>query len=179
MPINRPPPRWLCLVFFLVGGYIILLALGVIPYYPRPGRRSIFADPQHWQVLSTGVCFVCGGIAIAFRGSRSFLLHINGAVMLVTLLAPIVWVFFFSENGFGNGWSLGLFVVMALIGGLSTWLRTRQGRSTGTEQSDDPLAAAQVYLHYGRVAQARELLIQAKARYPARAAEFQRLLDTL
>lgn len=61
--------RWsarlaLCAIVGGVGLFLILSYLGVIdwPLLHPARRRALFNDPQHWQILSIGVAFLCAGL---------------------------------------------------------------------------------------------------------------------
>ncbi|WP_050415841.1 hypothetical protein [Azoarcus sp. CIB] len=96
MTNERKVPRWLPLFFVVIGVYVVLLSLGVIPDLPHSKKQGLFATPHHWQITSFGVAFLCAGVSAAFPDRRHWLLFLNHTVLLVAFLAPTTWVLFFS-----------------------------------------------------------------------------------
>ena len=96
MTNERKVPRWLPLLFVLIGVYVVLLSLGVIPDLPGSKKQGLFATPHHWQITSFGLAFLCAGISAAFPNRRHWLLFLNHTVLLIAFLAPTTWVLFFS-----------------------------------------------------------------------------------
>lgn len=52
----------------LVGGFIVLLYLGVIPWKPARRCSAVFCDPYHWQVLCFGLVFTLAGLMFIIPG---------------------------------------------------------------------------------------------------------------
>lgn len=96
MTNERKVPRWFPPLFVVIGVYVVLLSLDVIPDLPLSKKQGLFATPHHWQITSFGLAFLCAGISAAFPNRRHWLLVLNLAVLLVAFLAPTTWVLFFS-----------------------------------------------------------------------------------
>lgn len=180
MTTQRPMSPWVGLILLVIGGYMLLISTGVLPYASMTRKKGLLDGPQHWQVICVGLSLLCCGISVGLQQRKHWLLTLNGYIAGVAMALPLGWLLFFSGQ-VDPGFTVlgGLILGVTTLGMLLGWRQARQGRGIPTGQGADPLAEAQVYLAYGRVAQARAVLMQAQARYPARAAEFQRVLDTL
>lgn len=181
MTSRKAMPRWFPVIFLLLGAYIVLISLGVLPYSPSTRKRAVFDNPQHWQITGMGIAFFCAGLSllVAQRGGR-WLSVLIGTVFLASFLSPMVWFVHFS-GVLGLPMRI-LFTVPLALGGAGAvfgLVRTAQGKSATLSLADDPVMAANVFLAHGRTAQAQAVLLQAMQRDPARAAEFQSKLEEI
>lgn len=180
MTSRKAAPRWFPVIFLLLGAYIVLISLGVLPYSPSIRRRAVFDNPQHWQITSLGVAFFCAGLSMLVAQRGRWLPVFVGTVFLAAFLVPMVWFVHFS-GVLGLPMRI-LFTVPLALGGAGAvfgLVRTAQGKSTTLSLADDPVMDANVLLAYGRTAQAQAVLLQAMQRDPARAAEFQSKLEEI
>jgi hypothetical protein len=133
---NQQMPHWVAFIFLLLGAYIILLSLGVLPYIPSKRKRGVFHSPQHWQITSIGVAFFCADIAIAFGNRRHWLLTLNGIVLLTNRIrSPRVlgFAFFGESKSPGSGFRLCCDVIG--IGRRVVWLGTHSPRNVNNSKS--------------------------------------------
>ena len=180
MTSRKAVPRWFPVIFLLLGAYIVLISLDVLPYSPSTRKRAVFDNPQHWQITSLGVAFFCAGLSMLVAQRGRWLPVFVGTVFLAAFLVPMVWFVYFS--GVPSLPMRVLFTVPLALGGAGAVLglvRTAQGKSTTVSLADDPVMEANVFLAHGRTAQAQAVLLQAMQRDPARAAEFQRKLEEI
>ncbi len=180
MAVSRVIPRWFPLPFLILGAYIVLLSLGLLPYAPSHKRPAVFDSPQHWQITSIGIGFFCAGISLAIANRGRWLPAVVGTVVMVALVTPMVWFFYFSGV---VELPIRFFASIPLVAGLAGTIfglvRTAQGKSPIAGIARDPAGDADTLLAYGRTAQARALLRDAMKRDPSRAAEFQRKLEKI
>lgn len=180
MAAPKNATRWLALVFLMTGLYIVLISLGVLPYTPRSKHGAVFDGPQHWQVTSIGLAFFCAGGTIILDKRNRWLNALLGMLLLLAWGAPMLWFVYFS-----GALSVPLRVIasfpllLGLAGALWGLLRTLQGKSAALVVPRDPVHDADVFLAYGRTAQAKAVLLDAIKRYPARRAELQRKLEKI
>ena len=187
MSRQKEMPRWASILFLILGAYVVAISLGVLPYGPpfRSGRRAIFDDPQHWQITSFGVAFICAGIVIAFRDTRNWLLNINLIVLVPSLIAPIISIVYFHSNDLIGQVFVSFILFITFIITVASLLPSRMHSkkppviALGEDPVEDPLHDAEVHLSWGRTEQAVAILEKAMQRYPSRAAEFQRKLSMI
>ncbi len=180
MTSEKHLPRWVLWAFLLLGGYIVLLSLDVLPYMSRTSKRGLFETPHHWQITSLGVAFACAGLSMLVLKRGRLLRVLVGAVFLTSFLAPMGWFVYFS--GVLSLPQQMLASIPLLLGGagaLFGLVRTAQGKSSVVALADDPVQDAEVLLAYGRKAQAQAVLRRAMQRHPARAAQLQQRLDEI
>lgn len=186
--MSRPKemPRWASFFFLIIGAYIVAISLGLLPYTSRSKGRAIFDDPQHWQVTSFGIAFFCAGIAIAFSKSRHWLLSIVGVILVASLVAPLCWVAFHS--GVVSAPMKILWAIILAIGSIGAvlgilrkagLLKNRFPTVESSANMTDPIREAELYLAYGRTAQAIDVLKAAIRHTPSRSAEFQMKIDEI
>lgn len=98
MARNQLDARWAALTFVVIGAFIVLLSLDVIPYDPNLVRRrsTIFQDPHHWQITSFGLAFLFLGLQVFMNGRKGVLPFLCALIMLPSFIAPLVWFFYFS-----------------------------------------------------------------------------------
>lgn len=93
-----PPPSpqasaLLSVILGGMGGFIVLLYLGVIPWRPTRYCRAVFCDPYHWQVLCFGLAFLMAGLAFVIPQRWRLLGKTGSWIFVVTLLSAIVGSF--------------------------------------------------------------------------------------
>lgn len=177
----RPLPRWSSLFFLAFGIYLVLVSLGLVPYTPSMARRAMSESPPHWPIAGFGMAFFCAGVSVAFGDRRHGLLVLNGAVLLASFFSAMGWFLFFSGRVDLPFQIIGgLVMAMGGAGAVFGLVRAAQGKPpTQASAPADPLHEAEIYLAYGRKAQARALLVEAMQRDPSRAMEFQKKLNDI
>lgn len=86
--------RWALFVIAGGTGLFIIGAYAGIYYWPPIRRcRAIFCDPNHWQILSIGIAFLCAGLAYVIPERYALLGKVNATILLATLLAGIIGSF--------------------------------------------------------------------------------------
>lgn len=183
MSSQKEMPRWVSIIFLIMGAYIVAISLGALPYGPPLRRsRAIFDDPQHWQITSFGIAFICAGIVIAFRDTRSWLLNINLIVLVPSLIAPIISLVYFHSSSLPMQVWLSFILFISVLITVAYLLSSRMHLkkppviALGEDPAEDPLHDAEVQLSWGRTEQAEAILEKAMQSYPSRMAEFQRKL---
>jgi hypothetical protein len=173
-------PPWFPWLFVIVGAYIVLLSLGLLPYAPNPRRRAFFDSPQHWQITCFGIAFFCAGLSLIVANRGRWLPALVGTVTMAALIAPMAWFFYFS-GAVGLPMQLVASIPLAIgaAGAVFGVVRTAQGKSPTVGVARDPVHDAEVLIAHGRTAQARAVLLDAMRRNPSRAAVFQRKLDEI
>jgi len=171
--MHRTPPRWAALAFLLVGGYVLLLSLGIVEFHPRPGaRRALLASPQHGSVTLFGLALISFALNIAFPMAPKRWLKLNGALGGLAFMAAMLWFIWFTGMPTVEKLLFSTPLAIALIG--IAWVKL-----TGAETIPDldALEAAQVLRRHGRPEQAEAVLLRAIRDQPWRAEELQRALE--
>ena len=173
------PDRVAAPLLMSVGAAIVLLHLGVIPYTSGSGGSAMFDGAHPWQILCIGLSFFCAGAAFALK-KRRLLQAINWLVFVASFFGVAGWMLFYSGHVSLPFQVVGG-IVLAVAGlgavmGLRDWQRNA---SAAAKAPPDPIAEAEVYLAYGRRAQAEAILQQAIKSDPVRAAEFRARLEVI
>jgi len=131
LAITTPVPRWFPYPFMLIGAYIVLISMGLLPYVSASRKRGIFDSPEHWQITSIGLAFFCAGASLLMARAPRWLALLLGAITLPSFLAPMVWLIYFSGR---LTWpEQVLFSAPLLLGSAGMlWgmVRTAQGKSS-------------------------------------------------
>ncbi|PIM51179.1 hypothetical protein CS062_21105 [Roseateles chitinivorans] len=177
---RRRMPRWLSLVFFGLGLFIVLLSLDVVHYVPRPGRsRALSQAPHHWWVTGYGLVLLAMSALIAFPRMPVRWRQGIGACASLTFLVSMGALIVTAPMGSTERL---LFAIPLLIGGIGVLVGVRLGLSDRhllDPDGLDPIEKARILRTHGRPEQADEVLIHAMRDQPERAPEFQRALDAM
>jgi hypothetical protein len=159
-------------VFFVIGAFIVLFSLDVIPYNPNPpvrafSRRGILDSPHHWQFTCAGLCFFCAGIHMLSKNKYRFIAVPSAFGMTICLAAPLIWLTYFSGLVDIYSGLLMTFCLLAGVGGsIYGQIRLAQEKQPVTDITRDPMAQAAVFASYGRTSQARAILKHALIKQP-------------
>jgi hypothetical protein len=178
MRIHRVAPRWACLAFFVIGLYVLLISLDVLPYAPPTRKRGIFDSPHHWQIGALGIAFMGAGMHLAFpRAPRGWRL-IFGLPLAGGLFAPLLWLVFASPLPAVDRVLFGIPLALGLAGVALGIYQGIAGRPFDPH-SLDPLEAARILRAHGRHEQAEAVLRRATFEEPGRRDQFQRGIDVM
>jgi hypothetical protein len=170
---RRTPPRWTALAFLLLGGYVLLLSLGIVEAHPRPGaRRGLLPSPQHGAVTLFGLALISMALNIGFPMAPKRWLKLNGVLGGLALMVSMLWFIWFT--GLPTPEKLLFSTPLALALAVIVWVKAA---GVETLPDLDALEAAEVLRRHGRPEQAKAVLQRAIQEQPWRAAELQRALD--
>lgn len=170
---RRTPPRWAALALLLVGGYVLLLSLGIVEAHPRPGaRRGLLPSPQHGAVTLFGLALISMALNIGFPMAPKRWLKLNGALGGLAFVTAMLWFIWFTGMPTEQKLIFSAPLALVLVG--AVWIRVA---GVETIPDLDALEAARVLRRHGRPEQAEAVLLRAIQEQPWRAAELQRALD--
>lgn len=170
---RRTPPRWAALALLLLGGYVLLLSLGIVEAHPRPGaRRGLLPSPQHGAVTLFGLALVSMALNIGFPMAPRRWLKLNAAFGGLAFMAAMLWFIWFT--GLPAAEKLLFSAPLALALAVIVWVKVA---GVETVPDLDALEAAAVLRRHGRPEQADEVLLRAIREEPWRAEELRRALE--
>lgn len=170
---RRTPSRWAALGFLLVGGYVLLLSLGIVEAHPRPGaRRGLLPSPEHGAVTLFGLALISFAINIGLPTAPRRWLKLNGTLGGLAFITAMLWFVWFT--GMPTEYKLLFSAPLALVLVAVAWIKAA---GVETIPDLDALEAARVLRQHGRREQAEAVLRRAIQEQPWRADELQRALD--
>jgi len=79
-----------------IGGIIMLIYFGVIPWSPSRHCNAVFCDPYHWQILSLGITFCLVGCAFLIPPRMETLVRLCTLAILCSFGAAMIGTIFFA-----------------------------------------------------------------------------------
>ena len=170
---RRTPPRWAALAFLLIGGYVLLLSLGIVEAHPRPGaRRALLASPQHGAVTLFGLALISMALNIGFPMAPKRWRKLSSAFGGLAFITAMLWLIWFTGMPTEQKLLFSAPLALVLVG--VVWIKVS---GVETIPDLDALEAARVLRQHGRPEQAEAVLLRAIRDEPWRAEELQRALE--
>lgn len=128
MRSRRVASRWVWVPFFVLGLFVLLASLGVIPLVSTGRRRGLLDGIRHWQVTSLGICFLAASVASALSGGNRVLKSTLAFIATSSLIAPLTWLIFASKLPLQERVLLGIVVGGTALGALAIVVHKTRNR---------------------------------------------------